>query len=98
MPPAEIHPDRTYIHVTTNDPKAIAKSPSPGVGLEYRGPVGELDGEHVFEVTSADGYLAPDSRQWKREGPELLKEVKAIPGVQDVQPLTAKPRAKRDEL
>lgn len=98
MPPTEIHPGRTYIQVTTNDPSAIKKSPSPGVGLEYRGPVGELQDEHVFEVTSADGMLAPDSRQWKREAPQLLEEVKSVPGVQGVQELEAKQRTKRDEL
>ncbi|BEJ13544.1 hypothetical protein CspHIS471_0307180 [Cutaneotrichosporon sp. HIS471] len=95
MPPTAILPGHTYIHITSRvAPEDISKSlaDSP-VRLEYRGPVGELEGEHVFEVVGA-----AESDVWKRDHANVLQNMRKKDGIRSATVLEAKQRAKRDEF
>ncbi|GMK56558.1 hypothetical protein CspeluHIS016_0303980 [Cutaneotrichosporon spelunceum] len=95
MAPTAILPGHTYIHITSHmAPEDLSRqlSDSP-VKLEYRGPVGELEGEHVFEVVGA-----ADSDVWKRDSTNVIRNVREKDGVSGAAVLEAKQRAKRDEF
>lgn len=99
MPPTVILPGHTYVHITSKlapDSLSASLAGAP-LKLEYRGPVGELEGEHVYEVVG-DSEVAPDSDVWKRDGEHVLRSVREAEGVKGVQLLVPKQRAKRDEF
>lgn len=98
MPPTVILPGHTYLHITSPlAPEALSASlASAPLKLEYRGPVGELEGEHVYEVVGGNDGL--DGETWKRDGEHVLRSVRAVEGVKGAQELVAKQRAKRDEF
>jgi hypothetical protein len=95
MAPTIILPGHTYIHISSHIAPAdlsdrLADSP---VKLEYRGPVGELENEHVFEVVGA-----AESDVWKRDGANVVRSVREKDGITGATVLEAKQRAKRDEF
>ncbi|TXT06002.1 hypothetical protein VHUM_03763 [Vanrija humicola] len=102
--PVAILPDHTYIHVSSNlAPDAISaaleSSEQPDVKLEYRGPVGELEGEYIFEVASKAGEPVKRSGDlWSAHGDAVVHSVRAVPGVGGAEVLEAKRRPKRDEF
>lgn len=99
MPPTVILPGHTYLHISSPlAPNALSASlASAPLRLEYRGPVGELEGEYVYEVVGA-GDQPPEAETWKRNGEHVLRSVRAAEGVKGAQELVSKQRAKRDEF
>ncbi|KAL1412367.1 hypothetical protein Q8F55_000111 [Vanrija albida] len=102
--PLALLPDHTYIHVSSKLPAdaiaaAVSSSSHPDVKLEYRGPVGELDGEYIFEVASKAGEPVKRSGElWSAKGDSVVHSVRAMPGVGGAEVLEHKQRAKRDEF
>ncbi|KLT45886.1 hypothetical protein CC85DRAFT_282036 [Cutaneotrichosporon oleaginosum] len=95
MSPTIILPGHTYIHISSHiAPAELSErlSDSP-VKLEYRGPVGELEGEHVFEVVGA-----AESNEWKRDGEHVLRSLRERDGITGANVLEPKQRVKRDEF
>lgn len=97
--PVTINPGEAYVHITSPlNPSAILSGISlPAYQLKYVGPVGELEGEHIFKVCS----IGSDSAVVKRSelpDKEVLGAVKALEGVKGAKVLETKQRAKRDEF
>lgn len=98
--PPTLHPEHTYVHVTSPQPpaslsNAITPGLSGGTQLRYVGPVGELDGEHIFEVMRSNQPLKRDTPDWTAVKDGLVKEVKAADGVKAAKILEQKQRMKR---
>jgi hypothetical protein len=95
-PPALL-PGHSYIHITSSQaPQRIVDGSRPpdGLAITYVGPVGELDGEHIFEVTHAGGGVVP-----RGELPSgVVDALKAVQGVKGAKVMEVKQRAKRDEF
>ncbi|KAK1921955.1 hypothetical protein DB88DRAFT_375357 [Papiliotrema laurentii] len=95
--PVAMQPGLAYIHVTSAQPPSTitsALSAHSQYHLEYLGPVGELEGEHIFQVQRPDGGVVPRS-----ELPEdVLSAIKTVQGVKGAKVLETKQRAKRDEF
>ncbi|GFZ48755.1 hypothetical protein JCM24511_06504 [Saitozyma sp. JCM 24511] len=108
-PPA-LDPSNTYIHITSpSSPSSLsslltsALSALPSAGgsgstLRYIGPVGELRGEHIFEVVGPDGPVRRDSPFWRESQGGIMGSIKAAEGVKGAKVMEMKQRAKRDEL
>jgi hypothetical protein len=102
--PVTLNPQLTYLHVTSPQPHSVLSETfsvkHPDYRLHYVGPVGELKGEHIFEVHQAQkaGAVERDSMEWKNGGQEVLQAIKAVEGVKGVKVLEVKQRAKRDEF
>ncbi|ORY33420.1 hypothetical protein BCR39DRAFT_586489 [Naematelia encephala] len=97
--PLHLDPENTYIQITTSpthDPTALNISgPSR---LQYLGPVGELKGEHIFQLQTSDG--APVKRATIEAGEAELgkravEAVRAVQGVKGAKIMEFKHRAKR---
>ena len=96
--PPTVLPGKAYLHVSTSkDPSSIASSMSNHAqwNLHYIGPVGELSGEHLFEVQQPSGAVLERSAVQERD---LVQTVKDATGVKGVKLVEMKQRAKRDEL
>jgi len=94
--PPKLEPGRAYVHVSSHSsPDSISNAleATSHCRLQYIGPVGELKGEHIFEVKQADGQ-GPIERTEQ----SILGAIKAVPGVKTVKTMEVKQRAKRDEL
>ncbi|RSH91903.1 hypothetical protein EHS25_009273 [Saitozyma podzolica] len=108
-PPA-LDPSNTYIHITSpSSPSSLssllssALSALPDAGsragtLRYVGPVGELKGEHIFEVVGPDGPVRTDSPLWKESQGGIMGSIKSAEGVKGAKVMEMRQRAKRDEL
>ena len=97
--PPTLLPDRAYIHVSTSKPpESIAQSMSahPEWNIHYLGPVGELQGEHLFEVRQA-GQSSVVERSTVQDG-DVVSAVKEATGEKGVKMVEMKQRAKRDEF
>lgn len=98
--PLRLLPDRTYIHVTaSNPPTSETQLPTPSTGgesvtIKYLGPVGELQGEHVYEVQHATSGQ-PLSRDDAQAVQAVTQAVKALDGVKGCKVLETQQRAKR---
>jgi hypothetical protein len=95
--PLTLLPGHSYIHITSpHPPQRLVEGSRPPDGLEisYVGPVGELDGEHIFEVKRPGGQVVP-----RGELPNgVVGALKAVEGVKGAKVLEVKQRAKRDEF
>ncbi|KAK4685522.1 hypothetical protein P7C73_g4623, partial [Tremellales sp. Uapishka_1] len=100
--PPTLLPDHTYIHVSSSSsPPALAEklTTTQPIQVRYIGPVGELKGEHIFElVGESQTPLKRDSTFWTREGESLLRDLKRVEGVKKVEVMEVRQRAKRGEL
>ncbi|WRT70180.1 uncharacterized protein IL334_007174 [Kwoniella shivajii] len=98
--PISINPEETYIQIsyTTSEPPKLAYQ---GVELEYKGPVGELKGEGIFQVLHQDN-ASPVKRSeelWLNKKDGLVKELKGLNGVTGVNAMgELKMRSKREEF
>ena len=95
--PVKLESGHTYVHVTSaQSPNAIMSSANAaGISqLKYVGPIGELDGEHIFEIIAGLGDLKSAERAEK----PTLEAIKRIEGVKAVKSLEVKQRAKRGEF
>lgn len=95
-PPALL-PGLSYLHVTSSQPpQTIQDSFTPSsFRLHYVGKVGELEGEHIFEVRHPAGTEVIPRDQLPGD---VVSAVKGIEGVKGVKILETKQRAKRDEF
>jgi hypothetical protein len=102
--PLDLDPDTAYIHITSSQPASSLSqtfaSQSSAYRLHYVGPVGELKGEHVFEVRQAKGLHAVkrDSETWTHSQQDIIGAAKAVDGVSGVKVLETKQRVKRSEF
>ena len=96
--PVHIQPGLSYVHISTSkSPLDIssALASNPEYKLHYLGPVGELEGEHIFEVQNAQSEVVRRDQLGEKE---VLHIVKAVDGVKGAKVLETKQRAKRDEF
>ena len=95
--PPTLVPGHSYLHITSSHPPqriVDGSRPPDGLELAYVGPVGELDGEHIFEVKRSGGGVVP-----RGELPSAVVDaLKAVEGVKGAKVLEVKQRAKRDEF
>ncbi len=92
--PPKLEPGHSYVHVTSHfTPDAItnAISANPQYRLKYVGPVGELKGEHIFEVQDTGGPI-------ERAEKPVLDSIRQVEGVKGVKVVELKQRAKREEF
>jgi hypothetical protein len=84
IPPA-LQPGLSYIHITSpQTPEQIQASiPNKDWAIKYLGPVGELDGEHVFEVRKLSGEVLKRDELAEGAGGvvSVLKGVQGVKGV-----------------
>jgi hypothetical protein len=95
-PPA-LDPNHIYIHITSpSSPSAISDSFSTtgDRSLRYIGPVGELSGEHIFEVHQSGGPVKRDAAAGG-VGAGVVSALKELEGVRGAKVLEVKQRAKR---
>ena len=95
--PPILQPGSTYIHVTSsNSADAItnAMSTHADCRLKYMGPVGELKGEHIFEVQHVEEHRGP----MERAEPSTLEAIRRLDGVKRVKVMDTRLRAKRGDL
>jgi hypothetical protein len=102
--PLSLNPQTAYIHITSSQsPSTLAQAfdqRNSQYKLQYLGPVGELQGEHVFEVRQAGSgsILERGSALWKEGEIGILSAVKGVEGVKGAKVLDVKQRTKRDEF
>ena len=103
-PPSHLLPDHTYLHITSppqTQPQQITQSLiSSSVQLKYVGMVGELQGEHIYEVTRAgtSESVRRDGSFWLEVKDGVLGGLKGVQGVKAVKVMDTKQRVKRDEF
>lgn len=97
--PPNLDPNHVYIHVTSSEsPSDIAASlrPStPGNSVRYIGPVGELAGEHIFELHRDGSPLKRAVAGSVSVGQGMVQDLKGVQGVKGAKVLEVKQRAKR---
>jgi len=97
--PVARDPDSVYIHITSaSTPSQIElDAETRDVQLRYVGPVGELKGEHIFEL--CDGERRPVKKsegiKWKPCQDSAVSALKMVEGVQSAKVLETKQRVKR---
>lgn len=97
LKPPKLEPGHSYVHVTSpSGPDAIANAlqADQHCRLRYVGPVGELKGEHIFEVQHPDGT----GRPMERAEQPILEAINRVEAVKGVKVMEVKLRAKRDEF
>jgi len=92
--PVKLEPDSSYIHITSSQtPETIQQQAAKqNVQLQHKGPVGELEGEHIFEV------LDTGRRAVARDTGAVDSAVSALKGtegVKDAKVMETRQRAKR---
>ncbi|RSH78217.1 uncharacterized protein EHS24_002678 [Apiotrichum porosum] len=98
MPP-ELIPGHAYLRVSSaTAPDTLTGALSSSVDgstvqLTYRGQVGELADEHIYEVTNSGKAIDPSLLD-----AGVVNAVKSVPGVKEVEVLVHKQRARRDEF
>ncbi|ORX40514.1 hypothetical protein BD324DRAFT_611085 [Kockovaella imperatae] len=93
--PPTLLPGMAYIHVSTNEPSAVTSVKHQQWTLHHVGPVGELQGEHLFEVRQPGGTVMERSGL---DEPALLQKIKDDTGLKGVKMVEMKQRVKRDEF
>jgi hypothetical protein len=96
--PPNLDPNHVYIHITSPaSPSTIASSlkTSEDGGIRYVGPVGELSGEHIFEVLQKGGPVKRDVGGAEAVGSGVVAALKGQEGVKGAKILEVKQRAKR---
>jgi len=98
IPPA-LQPGLSYIHITSPQPpdQIQAAIPKKDWEIKYLGPVGELDGEHIFEVRKPSGEVVKRDELAEGAG-GVVSVLKGVQGVKAVKVLETKQRAKRSEF
>jgi hypothetical protein len=99
--PPTLLPSHLYVHVTSPSPTppTISSLPFyPDLAVQYVGPVGELKGEYIYEVTAAGEAVKRDGELWRKDGVEVIRALKGVDGVKRVEVMEVRQRAKRDEF
>jgi len=95
--PPHLQPGHAYVHISSSaSPDAISNAlgSSDQCRLQYLGPVGELKGEHIFEIRHPDGQNGPMGGAEK----PVLEAIKEVQGIREVNMMDVKQRAKRQEF
>jgi hypothetical protein len=95
--PVKLEQTSTYIHITSSlDPSTITEhAAEKNVRLQHKGPIGELDGEHIFEVLDGRTAVARDTEQGRSLVESALSTMRGSEGVKGAQIMETKQRAKR---
>lgn len=96
MTPPQLLQGHSYLRIesaTAPDALSAALANVDGAVLTYRGQVGELSDEHIYEVTVAGNVIDPSKLD-----SAVVTAVKHVPGVKQVEVLVHKQRARRDEF
>jgi hypothetical protein len=95
--PVKLEPTSSYIHITSPlDPQTIQQTASnQNIHIQHKGPIGELEGEHIFEVLNNGQAVARDSEGGKYIVVRALEGLKAADGVTNAQIMESRQRAKR---
>jgi hypothetical protein len=96
--PVHLRPTSTYIHISSaSDAKTIEdQAAAQNIHIEHKGPVGELEGEHIFEVLDEGRASIPRGSLESRDVVEsATSKLKAAEGVKDAKVMETKQRAKR---
>ena len=101
--PPKLDPDVAYVHISSLSPPSDITDAIRTKGqchLSYIGPIGELKGEHIFEVRhrDRDRPLQRSSVEWAKDEKSVLEAVKGVEGVKGAKMLDVKQRAKRNEF
>lgn len=92
--PVKLEPNSSYIHITSSQtPEAIQQQAAQhNVQLQHKGPVGELEGEHIFEILDAGRRaVARDTGVVD----SAVTALKGSEGVKDAKVMETRQRAKR---
>lgn len=98
MKPVKLEPNSSYIHITSSQtPETIQQQASTqNVQLQHKGPVGELEGEHIFEILdSRRGAVPRDTDGGKEVVDSAVSALKGAEGVKDAKVMETRQRAKR---
>jgi len=92
--PVKLEPNSSYVHITSSQtPETIQQQAAKqNVQLQHKGPVGELEGEHIFEV------LDTGRRAVARDTGTVDSAVSALKGtegVKDAKVMETRQRVKR---
>jgi hypothetical protein len=96
--PVQLLPTSTYIHISSNlDPKAIqSQAAAQSVHIEHKGPVGELEGDHIFEVLDEGrAPVASDSVVVRDVAESAVLKLRGTDGVKTATVMETRQRAKR---
>lgn len=97
--PPNLDPNHVYIHITSpSSPSTISDSLGAAHGdssIRYVGPVGELSGEHIFEVQHQGAPLKRDIGGGAGVGSQVVAALKGVDGVKGAKVLEVTQRAKR---
>ncbi|EIW71986.1 hypothetical protein M231_06194 [Tremella mesenterica] len=95
--PPSLDPNHIYIQITSPlSPSDLSRHASAGqLQLRYLAPVGELKGEHIFEVIQNGQLVQRDHEAWVGSGGEFIKVLKGVQGVKGVKVMDVKQRTKR---
>ena len=96
--PIQLLPYKSYVHLTsTLEPEKIQqRAAAQNINLVHTGPVGELEGEHVFEVlTEHRASIAGDSVTGRNQVESAVTSLKGTEGVKNAKILESRQRAKR---
>lgn len=96
--PIQLLPYATYVHLTSSlPPQTIQQeAAAQNVVLEHKGPIGELEGEHVFEILDTRRTsIAGDSPNGRDLVQTAVTRLKGTEGIKDAKVLEQKQRTKR---
>lgn len=92
--PVKLEPDSSYIHITSSQtPETIQQQAAKqDVQLQHKGPVGELEGEHIFEVLDTGRRAVARDTEAVDSAVSVLKGTE---GVKDAKVMETRQRVKR---
>ena len=95
--PVKLEPTSSYIHITSPlDPQTIQQTAAAqNIQIQHKGPVGELEGEYIFEVLNNGQAVTRDSEGEKGVVMGALEGLKASDGITNAQVMESRQRAKR---
>jgi hypothetical protein len=96
--PVKLEPSSSYIHITSSqNPQTIQQQAAQqNIHIEHKGPVGELEGEHIFEVLNTGREaVTRDTGEGKQVVDSAVTTLKGSEGVKDAKVMETRQRAKR---
>jgi len=96
--PVKLEQDSSYIHISSSQtPQAIQQqAAAQNVHLEHKGPIGELEGEHIFEILDTRRRaVSRDTEEGKTAVDSAVDALKGEEGVKDAKVMETRQRTKR---
>lgn len=98
-PAKPIPRDSSLVYITVSSPlspdEITRGAAEKEANINYIGPVGELKGEHIFQVVAKDGPMKRDSPTWQETRTNILDGVRGVEGVWSATIMEEKSRSKR---